>query len=144
MVANTSIVSPSQRVWVCENPAVVDVAATELGRACAPLICTDGMPGGVAWTLLDRLRACGAELRVHADFDAGGIRIAAAVMQRSGALPWRFDSAAYEAARSGPSSDLIGSVAATPWDPALHEAMITHRRAVHEEAIIDFLLADLA
>ena len=49
-----------------------------------------------------------------------------------------------QAARSGPSSDLIGSVAATPWDPALRESMITHRRAVHEEAIIDVLLADLA
>lgn len=143
MVGPASIVSPAPRVWVCENPAVVDAAANELGKSCAPLICTDGMPGGIAWTLLDRLGASGVELRVHADFDVGGIRIAAAVMQRSGALPWRFDAAAYEAARLGPSSDLIGSVAATPWDPALREAMVTSRRAVHEEAIIDVLLADL-
>jgi uncharacterized protein (TIGR02679 family) len=90
------------------------------------------------------LRASGAELRVHADFDVGGVRIAGAVIGRSGALPWRFDAAAYEAARSRASSDLIGSVAATPWDPALHAAMITHRRAVHEEAILDVLLADLS
>ena len=144
MVANASILSPAPRVSVCENPAVLEMAANELGSSCTPLVCTDGMPGGVVWTLLDRLRSSGVELRVHADFDVGGIRIVGAVIHRSGALPWRFDAAAYEAARSGASSDLIGSVAPTPWDPALREAMVTHRRAVHEEAIIDVLLADLA
>ncbi len=144
MVANASIVSRVPWVWVCENPSVVDAAANELGSLRAPLICTDGMPGGVAWTLLDLLRSNGVELRVHADFDIGGIRIAGAVMQRSGAVPWRFDAAAYEAARSGPSSDLVGSIPTTPWDPALRAAMDMHRRAVHEEAIIDVLLADLA
>jgi uncharacterized protein (TIGR02679 family) len=144
MVANAPIISPAPCVFVCENPAIVDAAATELRTSCAPLICTDGMPGGIVWTLLDRLRVSGVQLLVHADFDVGGVRIAATVMHRCDAAPWRYDAAAYEAARSGPSSDLIGSVAVTPWDPALRGAMVTHRRAVHEEAIIDVLLGDLA
>jgi uncharacterized protein (TIGR02679 family) len=131
-------------VWVCENPVVVDAAASELGRRCRPMVCTDGMPSGVVWHLLDQLRAVGVEARVHADFDVGGLRIVGAVLGRTDAVPWRFDTAAYLDALDGPSSTLTGPPPATPWDPKLCEAMSQHRRAVHEEALLAVLLADLS
>ena len=33
-----------RRIHVCENPDIVAIAADRLGAACAPLVCTDGMP----------------------------------------------------------------------------------------------------
>ena len=135
---------PSNRVvWVCENPVVVDAAALQLGIHCGPVVCTDGMPIGVVWQLLGQLRDAGAELRVHADFDIGGLRIAGAVIARTGALPWRFDSASYEHALTKPSTPVVGQPPPTPWDPSLQAAVAEHRRAVHEEALLDDLLGDL-
>jgi len=131
-------------VWVCENPVVVDAAATELGARCRPVVCTDGMPDGVVWQLLDQLRSAGVALRVHADFDIGGLRIAAAIIARTGALPWRFDTDAYLAAIRHPSMPLVGTPPPTSWDPPLRAAIADHRRAVHEEALLDVLLDDLA
>src|SRR5690606_34272806 len=42
-------------VYVCENASIVAIAADRLGRACAPLVCTDGMPGAAPQTLLRQL-----------------------------------------------------------------------------------------
>jgi uncharacterized protein (TIGR02679 family) len=43
-----------RNVFVCENPAVVAMAADALGQRCAPLVCTDGMPAAAQRTLLGR------------------------------------------------------------------------------------------
>jgi uncharacterized protein (TIGR02679 family) len=130
-------------VWVCENPAIVALAADHLGDACQPLVCLDGMPAAVTRRLLARLRTDGAELRVHTDFDYGGIAITTHVTAGLNALPWRMAEADYLAGLDAPSTTLAQAISTTPWDPALARAMNRHRRAIHEEAIYESLLADL-
>jgi len=132
-------------VWVCENPSIVALAADRLGVDCAPMVCTDGMPKTVTSTLLGRLASVGCDIRVHADFDVGGVAIARFVIARWNASPWRFGRAAYLAALADRRTlPLSGLVAATPWDDRLADAMNEHRLAVHEEAVAATLLTDLA
>jgi uncharacterized protein (TIGR02679 family) len=44
-------------IFVCENPNLLAIAADQLGPRCAPLVCTDGMPGAAQRVLLTQLRA---------------------------------------------------------------------------------------
>lgn len=129
-------------VHVCENPAVVSAAADALGTACRPLVCTEGWPSAAVQTLLWQLSAVGAELVHHGDFDPSGVAITDMLVRRFGAVPWRFDVAAYRAAPSGPP---LGSrVKAVSWDRHLADEINARGVAVHEEQVIDVLLADLA
>lgn len=132
-----------RRIRICENPSVVAVAADEVGADCGPLVCTEGMPGAITTSVLAALSDAGADLRVHTDFDVGGMAIARFVMGRFDATPWRLTTAAYIAALDRPSIELSGTVGPTDWDPTLSETMNKHRRVVHEEAILDMLLDDL-
>ncbi len=129
-------------VSVCENPAVVAEAAERLGPSSAPLVCTHGQPGAAVATLLRQLKEAGAELAYHGDFDWPGINIANGVMERFGARPWRFDAAAYRAAR-GKGKPLSGQPVAAGWDPALMPLMVSENRRVEEEQVLDALLEDL-
>ena len=131
-------------VHVCENPAVVAVAADELGPSCAPLVCTDGMPKTVTALLLARLFAAGATVLAHADFDVGGVAIVGHLVRDHGVEPWRFGRDDYVSAITRPSLTLGGHVAATPWDAELAVEMNRAGLAVHEESLLDVLLADLA
>ncbi|KDB52892.1 hypothetical protein X805_14960 [Sphaerotilus natans subsp. natans DSM 6575] len=135
-------------VFVCENPNVVAIAADRLGRDCAPLVCTDGMPAAAQRVLLNQLRDAGACLRYHGDFDWAGLRIARQVLQGQGAEPWRFGCADYLAAvQTLPPlarDHALGlDVAEAPWDEALAAAMREQGCAVAEEAVVDLLLDDL-
>ena len=87
-----------RRVFVCENPNLVAIAADRWGPGCAPLVCTDGMPAAAQRTLLQQLLRSGASLRCHADFDWAGLRIANQLLRHAGAAPWRMGVADYEAA----------------------------------------------
>jgi uncharacterized protein (TIGR02679 family) len=129
-------------VYVCENPTVLAAAANRLGAHGAPLVCVEGQPRTAARVLLDRLAAAGVRLAYHGDFDWAGIAIANAVMRRHGAVPWRLSAADYRAARGGRA--LRGRPEAAAWDAALAGAMLEVGRAVHEEEVLDALLADLA
>ncbi|MET7333523.1 TIGR02679 family protein [Nonomuraea sp. NPDC005650] len=129
-------------VRICENPIVVAAAADELGASCPPLICGGGWPSAAVWRLLDLLAAGGATFAYHGDFDWGGIAIAAAVHERIGFLPWRFDTASYQAVPS--SAPLSGQVRPTPWDPELGIAMEQRGVRVEEELVLAELIADLA
>jgi uncharacterized protein (TIGR02679 family) len=139
-------------VSVCENPAVVSAAATELGRDCPPLVCLEGAPSVAANRLLRWLVDRGAHLRYHGDFDWGGIRIAAGVFDlvadHAGgpAAPWRYDSAAYlEAVACGLGTPLPSAKTRdTPWDPSLRHHLESHAIRVEEEHVITQLLSDLA
>lgn len=131
------------RVWVCENPTIIVLAADRLRQDCRPMICTDGMPASVTARLLTLLRSHGCELLVHADFDAGGIAIVSHLVGRLDATPWRMTEHDYTEAVSGPTTDLVGAVGSTPWDPDLAAAMQRQGRAVHEEAIASVILRDL-
>ena len=90
----------------------------------------------------DGLREAGCELRYHGDFDGEGIRIAANVMSRTGAVPWRMGAAEYVAAvGAGPS---VGQVTEAPRDERLEGLMREHGVTVSEERLADSLLDELA
>jgi uncharacterized protein (TIGR02679 family) len=140
---------PARLVRVCENPVVLAAAADEHGSQCPPMVCVSGHPSAAGWRLLELLAASGARLEYHGDFDWGGVRIASAVMDRVGARPWRYDSAAYLGALSTlrpdfPRAPLTGEPAVTPWDPPLADVMRSEGIRVEEELVIDVLMSDLS
>ncbi|MGW0251692.1 TIGR02679 family protein [Nocardia goodfellowii] len=129
-------------VWVVENPSVLAMALKRFGARCPPLVCISGWPSSAGVRLLEMLTQAGAELRYHGDFDGEGLRIAANVVARLGASPWRMSSADYlQAAGGGPP---VGRVTAVPWDDDLAGHLQRHGRAVPEERVVEFLLADIA
>lgn len=133
-------------VRICENPSVVAHAATILEGDAAPLVCVEGQPNTAVMRLLDLLAADRAVCAYHGDFDWGGLRIGSAIIDRYAAKPWRFGVDDYLAA--APSGTLTLGAPPTgvsaPWSPGLVEAMATHNVAIHEEQVLDGLLADLS
>lgn len=136
-------IEPGAELHVCENPAVVEAAATRLGPRCLPLVCTGGQPSAAAQRLLAAARADGARLVYHGDFDWGGLRIANGVLQRTGAEPWRFRAEDYRAAVRPDAAPLLGAPVDAAWDPALRPLMERAGVKVEEEQVLDALLADL-
>jgi uncharacterized protein (TIGR02679 family) len=136
---------PGARVFLCENPSVVAAAADRLGTRARTLLCTEGQTKTALRLLLGQLRAAGAEVAYHGDFDWAGIQIANGIVERFGVAPWRFGAADYLEAegRAGARALLAGPAISPVWDAALGEAMRARGRAVHEEAVIDDLVADL-
>jgi uncharacterized protein (TIGR02679 family) len=129
------------RLNVCENPAVLRAAASELGARSAPLVCCEGIPSAACHRLLRQAR----QLSWRGDFDWTGLRTTAAGIDRYGAMPWRMGAGDYLAALAGGDSEpLRGTPAAAPWDDALAAGMRAAGRAVMEERLIPALLADLA
>lgn len=129
-------------VFVCENPTVVAAAAARMGASCAPLVCTSGQLRAATRVLCRSLAHAGARLRVRADFDVAGLHIAAKTLALPHATPWRMDVETYRSATAGPP--LRSPAADAPWDPPLGAAMRERGVAVHEEVLLDELLADLA
>ncbi len=138
-----SIRVPTSRVYVCENPSVVQEAAAR--GVSHPLVCIEGNASTAAMRLVALLTEGGVELRYHGDFDWKGLEIATSVT-RHGALPWRFSTADYERAlgRPGNRPTLAGTPQTAPWDEDLRPAMIAAGFQVAEEEVMDELLADLA
>jgi uncharacterized protein (TIGR02679 family) len=135
----SDLTGPGEVVHVCENPQVLQrLAAAGVGQ---PLACTSGNPAAAGMLLLSR-----ATVRYHGDFDWPGIAIARRIIERD-AAPWRFGRADYDEAVDHLRADrrlaLTGRVEPTPWDRELSPAMAAANIAVHEEAIVDLLLADL-
>ncbi len=128
---------------VVENPSVLAMAVHRFGPACPPLVCTAGWPNTAAVTLLRGLRAAGAQLCYHGDFDGEGLRIAAYVIDRTGALPWRMSTADYLDAVTdhGPPP---GRLTDAPWDPHLAVALAERGVAVPEERVAPVLLDELS
>lgn len=135
---------PGPVVYVVENPSVLALAQQFLGAGCPPLVCVSGWPGSAAVALLQRLASDGAELRYHGDFDGEGLRIAAHVMARTGALPWRMGAQDYQEALSRvTTAPPPGRMSPAPWDDQLHEVIAERGVAVHEERVAETLLSDL-
>ena len=133
-------------MFVCENPNVLAIAADQLGPNCAPLVCTDGMPAAAQRTLLAQLRACGATLHYHGDFDWPGLHIGNHMVREHGARPWRFSATDYLAAvvdAPRPGRPLAAAGVAALWDGALAKAMREEKLAIDEETLADLLLQDL-
>jgi uncharacterized protein (TIGR02679 family) len=130
---------PGEVVHACENPQVLQqLAAAGVDR---PIMCTSGNPSAAAALVLDRVL-----VRYHGDFDWPGIAIARRIIAR-GATPWRLGHDDYLEAASRTTAEyrlaLTGRAETTPWDEKLREVMTATDIAVHEEALIDQLLADL-
>ncbi|MBI2742213.1 MAG: TIGR02679 family protein [Rhodospirillales bacterium] len=135
-----------RQVFVCENPNLVAIAADRWGRDCAPMVCTDGMPGAAQRTLLAQLTLAEARLCYHGDFDWPGLRIGNHVMREHNAVPWRFNGTDYLAAvraATGLAQRLDENVVEALWDDGLAGAMREQGIAVAEEALAATLLADL-
>lgn len=138
------IVPDAADLYVCENPAVLRVAAAELGAQCPPLVCTEGVPSAACQKLVTAAVAAGVRLHWRADFDWTGLRIVGAAAAAHQALPWRMTATDYGGhLDDGDSTPLSGAPTASPWDPALADLMRAHGRAVMEERLIATLLADL-
>ena len=130
---------PGEIMHACENPQVLQrLAASGVDR---PLACTSGNPAVAGSLLLGR-----AVVRYHGDFDWPGIAIARRIIDQ-GAQPWRLGCADYcealERLPAGRRLMLTGRAETTPWDSGLNPAMMAANVAVHEEAIVGLLLADL-
>lgn len=136
-----AIVGSGARVWVCENPQVLQVMARQ--RVRDVVVCTAGNPASAGWMLLRRVLAGGGQVVYHGDFDWAGVAIAGRIIA-SGAHPWRMEASDYAAAIPRAGGQLLtGSPVATPWDPQLAIHMRHHGVAVHEEALLDVLLSDM-
>lgn len=148
-LAGSVTVPESTTVFVCENPTVVEAAADRLGIASAPLVCTDGRPSQAVLDLLRALVAGGAVVRARADFDAAGVGIVENLRSAAPDLsPWRYGAADYAAAGGRPAQvDGAGSAGTPAAAQVDHEVALRREHltnAVHEESILDLLLADLA
>ncbi|SNS06313.1 TIGR02679 family protein [Actinomadura mexicana] len=132
-------------VWVTENPTVLALALRRFGDRCPPMVCSSGWPNSAAIRLLHAL-AEEAALHYHGDLDGEGVRIAAHVMAKTGALPWRMSSGDYLAALRRAEGDLPGPgrVSEAPWDPELASHLRARGVAVLEEMVAETLLGDLA
>ncbi|KAB8167887.1 TIGR02679 family protein [Streptomyces sp. 3MP-14] len=132
-------------VSIVENPSVLALAVRRFGPRCPPLVCTSGWPNSAVLLLLRLLAEGGAALRYHGDFDGEGIRIAAHVLARTSARPWRMAAADYRAAVArAPHGPPPGRLTEAPWDPELTDAIAEHNVSIVEELVADSLLADLA
>jgi uncharacterized protein (TIGR02679 family) len=142
-LAEEWMVSAGVTVFVCENPTIVETAADELGPSCPPLVCTDGIASGAALDLIAGLARAGCPLNVRADIDPAGFTV---VDQVHSVAPnirlWRFDVRTYAEMHDLPpchaSSDDVGLELTR-----LREAHDRHRLPLHEERLLDSLLADL-
>lgn len=135
-----------RKVFVCENPNLLAIAADHWGSKCAPLVCTDGMPAAAQRCLLTQLARARALLFYHGDFDWPGLHIGNHVMREYGARPWRFGASDYATAVqtiSGLRQTLTGKAIAAHWDIDLTTVMQQHRISIAEEALAASLLQDL-
>jgi uncharacterized protein (TIGR02679 family) len=129
-------------VWVFENPSVLALALTRFGPACPPIVITSGWPNSAAILLLQKLAAAGTALHYHGDFDGEGLRIAATVVARTGAKPWRMTSEDYlDAVSQGPP---VGRASEVPWDADLAGHLTRLGISVAEERVASGLLDELA
>jgi uncharacterized protein (TIGR02679 family) len=124
----------ARAVLVVENPSVLEAFAIRHGGRFS-IVCTSGWPSHVAVDLLHQL---GAPFSYHGDFDWRGIEICGWLQRHVGVVPWRMTEQDYRAAPGG--GPLEGRSVATPWEPALAEAMTERGIAVHEEQVIESLL----
>lgn len=142
-----SWVAPRTEVFVCENPRVVEAALDAGSRRT--MVCTAGNPRTVVNALLAQLAAGAARLRYRGDFDWSGVGIANRLIEAHGASPWRMGAVDYEDAivQSALGIEGLPMLDGRPldaqWDPELMPLMVSTGRVVHEEALLDLLVADL-
>lgn len=127
---------PNAVVHVCENPTIIEVAASHWAvlngdaaaltglptgpgtpgpgaphASAAPdaqpiLVCTSGQASTAVLELLETLTSQGAVCRYHGDFDWAGLRIARTVGARVPWTPWRYTAGDYLAGLEDGASSL--------------------------------------
>jgi uncharacterized protein (TIGR02679 family) len=135
-----STLTPPASVLVCENPRVLEAVAERFGGR-VPVVCTSGQPALVVLDVLHALRD--AALRYHGDFDWPGVGIANRLVAEVGVTPWLMGADDYAAALGPAGLPLAGVPVEPSWDAELGAAMRQHSVAVHEEAVLGQLLAEL-
>ena len=133
--------SDMKEVIVVENPVVVDVAATKLGRNCAPLICTEGQPASAVKKLIRLISDAGARIHLHADFDWRGLLFVDQLLAIPGTSPWRMNPETYQSAKG--TIELTNCPTLPAWSRPLADEMRKRGTAVYEEQILPLLLNDL-
>lgn len=131
------------RVLVCENPRVIEAVAEQRVDGWAA-VCTAGEPNLVVDRVLRGLASAGADLRYHGDFDWPGIALANRAVARYVVKPLLMAAGDYVAAVRSDGPVLAGAPVEPLWDAELGAAMRSHKRAIHEEAVLGSLLASLA
>jgi uncharacterized protein (TIGR02679 family) len=139
-----SILPLAIHLYVCENASVVQAAASQLGAASAPLVCTEGEPSVACRRLLQTALVTGTRIHWHSDMDWPGLRQTTAAISRMGATPWLMGADDYKAAVGASCEPLKGTATESPWEPRLAEMMQARGRAVTEDRQLPALLADLA
>lgn len=131
--------------FMVENPSLVAEAAAR-GWGGPPLLCSSGRPTVAVVSLVRQLRAAGAEVFQHADFDPAGLGITGWLAQRAGTIPWRMGAADYlgAVATDRERVGLAGRLPPAPWDPDLVEAMAARGVAVYEEELRAGLLSSMS
>ncbi|MER7449347.1 TIGR02679 domain-containing protein [Nocardia beijingensis] len=131
------LTEPGATIAACENPQVLQRAAEAGVRH--PLLCFSGNPSSAGLAVAERVR-----IRYHGDFDWPGIAIAAR-LHTGGADLWRMTTQDYLRATTSDVTrlPLTGAPIPTPWEPELSGTMTRVGMVVHEEAVLDDLLADL-
>ncbi|KAA9161585.1 TIGR02679 family protein [Amycolatopsis acidicola] len=136
--------SAPARVWIVENPSVLAMAIGRFGTGCPPLVCTSGWPTTAVMMLLRRFAELGSELLYHGDFDGEGLRIAAYVLEKTGARPWRMGSTDFlRGLRAGIPGPAPGRLTEASWDRDLARTIGEHGQSLAEEQVAEELLADL-
>ena len=129
------------RLFACENPAVLRRACVDLGVSCPPLVCTEGQPSTAFHRLIAVAVDAGAELWYHGDFDWPGVAIAADLVVRYRARPWRMDARDYEAAvkANGMGVDLGASPGRRPGIlPCVRRCPAVVTRSMRKLSLISF------
>jgi hypothetical protein len=84
-------------------------------------------------------------LRYHGDFDWAGLAIGNFMMREFGAEPWRFSAAGCLSACGSYGVELRDHERVMDrWDDRLTNVMSEQGAGVHEEAVVETLLTDLA
>lgn len=133
-------VASGTTVLVCENPRVLEAFAER--RPDTIVVCTAGEPNLVTLDVLRELRATGANLRYHGDFDWPGIAIANRLVRNLGVRVWHMTAADYRSAVAALPDrlELTGPRVDPDWDAALGRAMSELGTVVHEESVLESLV----
>ncbi len=96
---------------------------------------------------LARLADAGCTITYRGDFDWPGIAIANRLIATIHCQTWLYDNQTYRRAlgqsQNGDHLGLTGNPVEASWDPELTSAMVAAGVAVHEEALLDHLVASL-
>ena len=101
------------------------------------------MPSAAFRRLAQTITNGGGELHYHGDFDWAPVAVAATLIDRGQATPWRMTAADYLAGAGAARLALTGAPQPTPWDPGLAVAMRQAGLVVPEESVADQLIGDL-